>query len=95
MILEELLKRLTAGRPYNLTELAAELDVDNGLLEQMIIDLERGEYLKRVTLSCSTACEGCTHEGLCQITHEGRIWSVTDKGRRAALATDTGTGYDD
>jgi hypothetical protein len=95
MILEELLKRLASGRPYNLTELAAELDVDLGLLEQMIIDLERGGYLKRVALSCSTICAGCPREGLCQITHEGRIWSVTDKGYRAALATDTGTSYGD
>ena len=95
MILEELLKRLASGRPYNLTELAAELDVDLALLEQMIIDLERGEYLKRVELSCSSVCAGCPREGLCQITHEGRIWTITDKGRRAALAVDAGEGQDE
>ncbi len=92
MILEELLKRLASGRPYNLAELAAELDVDLALLEQMILDLERGEYLKRVELSCSNVCAGCPREGLCQITHEGRIWSVTDKGRRAALDANEGHG---
>ncbi|MBC7236558.1 MAG: hypothetical protein H5T69_12030 [Chloroflexi bacterium] len=91
MILETLLERLASGRIYTLKELATELDVAPGLVEQMIHDLERGGYLESAQVSCDAACEHCDKNMPCRLVHGGRIWSVTDKGLRAARG-DSGGG---
>ena len=85
-LLEDLLKRLASGRTHSLSELALELDIDAGLLEQMLQDLARAGYIRVLEASCAGQCDHCPYQSPCSLTHGGRIWSVTDKGFRAAEA---------
>ena len=79
-LLQALLKRLTAGQVHIFSELAAELDIQEPLLEQMLQDLERGGYLRSAGVLCERRCQGCAREALCRIAHGGRVWMLTKKG---------------
>jgi len=81
---ERLLKNLVSGQVRTLAQLATELDVDGELLEQMLQDLERAEYVRRVQVCCDTKCAGCSLKEMCRLIQGGRIWAVTDRGLRAA-----------
>ena len=81
---EALLNRLSTGTAETLAQLAVVLDVDQGLVEQMLLDLERAGYVRTAEVRCERQCRGCDLWGLCGLTHGGRIWMVTDKGLRVA-----------
>lgn len=83
-MIEELLKLLASGKTYTLTTLAEMLDISEGLLEQMLTDLERAGYVAAADMGCAGHCAGCPSAGLCALLHGKRIWGLTDKGRRAA-----------
>jgi predicted ArsR family transcriptional regulator len=71
MMLEELLRRIAEGGTHSLSELAHKLGVSEELLRQMIEDLTRRGYLRLVA-------------GTCAVGSAGQVWSLTDKGERAA-----------
>ena len=79
-----LLDRLASGTAQTLAQLAVELGVDQELLEQMLLDLERAGYVRTLQAHCEGQCRGCDLWGLCGLTHGGRIWVDTDKGLRVA-----------
>ncbi len=83
-LLQSLVKRLSTGQVHIFSQLAAELDVQEPLLEQMLQDLERGGYLRSAQVLCDGGCRGCAQEGLCRIAHGGRMWVLTKKGLRLA-----------
>lgn len=87
MSLEDLLRRLVTGKTHTLGELAAGLHTSPELLQQMLRDLERAGYIRPIGASCGKPCQGCPYQGLCRLTHGGRIWAVTQKGFRAAAIT--------
>lgn len=80
-----LLKHLAGTRVRTLAELAGAVGTDVGLVEQMLEILARGGYLEEAQFcpSDGRACAGCSEAGLCRVMHEGRIWALTEKGRRA------------
>lgn len=80
----DLLGRLAAGRPTTLAQLAHDLDTSTDLLEQMLSDLDRLGYIHAVDTGCDAHCAGCRRHELCSLIHEGRIWSLTPKGRAMA-----------
>ncbi len=82
MTLEKLLKRLANGQDHTLNDMASELGVPPGLVEQMLDDLERGGYVRRIEAVCGERCETCPYQGRCGITQGGRIWTLTEKGLR-------------
>lgn len=84
MTLEGLLRRLASGKVHTLVELAADLHISTGLLEQMLRDLDRGGYIHAIEASCDEPCQNCPYRGNCGVTHGERIWTVTEKGFRAA-----------
>ena len=83
-MLEELLRRIAAGGTHSLAELANKLGVGEELLRQMIEDLTRLGYLRLVTGGCAEHCTGCSLAGTCAVGSAGQVWSLTDKGERAA-----------
>ena len=83
-MLEELLRRIAAGGTHSLSDLAHKLGVSEELLRQMIEDLTRRGYLRLVTGCCADRCAGCSLAGTCAVSSAGQIWSLTDKGERAA-----------
>lgn len=83
-----LLAHLAQARVRTLAELAGAMDVDVGLVEQMLDILARGGYLQESQF-CEPdgrACAGCSQAGLCRVMHGGRVWALTDKGLRAVGA---------
>ena len=83
---QRLLKLVADGTARTLDQLAAELDVHQGLLEQMLHDLERAGYVGLVQVCGERQCRGCDLQGLCRLIHGARTWVVTGKGVRAARA---------
>jgi len=82
-MLEELLRRLAEGGVHSYEELASGLAISPAMLEVMLEDLARRGYLRAVETSCDSGCHGCPVGG-CSIAGRGRLWSLTEKGARAA-----------
>jgi hypothetical protein len=85
-MLEYVLKRVAGGGIHSVSELARELDTTETLVEQMLEDLERMGYLRRVALGCGGHCDGCEAASACGVhgVHGlGQVWAVTGPGRRA------------
>jgi hypothetical protein len=82
-MLEELLRRLAEGGVHSYEELAGGLAISPAMLEVMLEDLVRRGYLRAVETSCESGCHGCPAGG-CSINGRGRLWSLTEKGARAA-----------
>ena len=83
-MIENLMALLIGGDVTTVADLAARLSIDTDLLEQMLGTLESGGYLSQVPIQCEHQCSGCPEAGLCAVMQGGRVWSVTDKGRRLA-----------
>jgi hypothetical protein len=72
-VLETLLQILNEGGVHSPADLARRLGVGQGLLEQMLADLERLGYLKSLPADCPSHCAGCSLEGRCTVAEGGRI----------------------
>jgi len=84
-VFQRLLRLIASDTVQTLGQLAAELDVDQRLLEQMLNDLERAGYLRLLQGCGERRCSGCDLRGLCRVIHGGRrTWVATDKGLRVA-----------
>jgi DNA-binding IclR family transcriptional regulator len=81
-MLEALLRQLARGGLQSYHDLAAALSVPEPLLEAMLENLARLGYLQRVE-GCNRSCHGCS-SGSCSVQGQGRIWSLTERGLRAA-----------
>lgn len=92
--LDALLYHLARDKVHTLGELAAKLDVSEGLLEQMLGILERADYVHVTERAfCDQSCRGCDMVEHCAkgclSTRLGRMWSLTEKGLRAAQRQET------
>ncbi len=83
--LHELLERLLSGQPHTIESVARDLHVDVAMVEQMLETLERAGYVQCSGLVCNGACDRCPSSGGCHLLHNSRIWSVTERGRRALV----------
>jgi Mn-dependent DtxR family transcriptional regulator len=84
-VLDSLLKAIGEGGAHSQSELARSLGVSEDLLAQMVEDLVRMGYLEAVGGACTSACSGCPMGDLCAIGGQGTVWTLTEKGQRAAL----------
>jgi len=83
-MLEELLRQLGRGGTQTYRDLTAALSISEPLLEAMLENLARLGYLRPVE-SCSGTCHGCAGgRGGCSVQGQGRLWSLTERGLRAA-----------
>jgi hypothetical protein len=83
-MLEVLLRTLGQGGTHSYGDLANTLGVGEELLQQMIEDLARMGYLRGLGDSCQGKCEACPVSGVCAIGSRGQVWSLTEKGSKAA-----------
>lgn len=82
-MIDQLLQRVAEGGVHSYEDLAQHLSISLPLLEMMLEDLARLGYLRPVGNSCAGHCEGCAIGG-CSVAGPGRLWTLTDKGARAA-----------
>lgn len=83
-MIEQLLRLVAAGGVHSYEDLAKRLSVSKPLLEMMLEDLSRLGYLRPVDNGCDRHCAGCSIGG-CSIAGPRRLWTLTDKGARAAV----------
>jgi hypothetical protein len=82
-VIEELLGLVAEGGIHSYDELARRLSISHPLLEAMLEDLSRLGYLSAVQDGCEGHCTGCGVSG-CSIVGTGRLWTLTDRGAKAA-----------
>ena len=82
-MLESLLRMVAEGGIHSYDSLANRLAISQPLLEVMLEDLARLGYLRPVEEGCGKNCTSCP-VGSCSVTGPGRLWSLTDKGAKAA-----------
>jgi len=82
-VIEQLLKMVAEGGVHSYEELAQRLSISQPLLEAMLEDLSRLGYLSAVQAGCAGHCTGCSVSG-CSVVGTGSLWTLTDKGARAA-----------
>lgn len=83
-MLDQLLQKLGQGGAHSYADLTRALGVSEELLRQMIEDLVRMGYLTAVGEDCQANCEDCPMSGVCAVGGHGQVWSLTQKGSRAA-----------
>jgi len=81
-MLRKLLRLVSQGGTHTRAELARELEVSEGLVEQMLEDLKRMGYLTPVEGSCISQCAACPLARYCAVGTPTRLWSLTEKGQR-------------
>jgi predicted ArsR family transcriptional regulator len=82
-MLQQLLSSILEGQAGTQRQLAQRFEVPEALVVQMIDQLVARGYLKEATL-CAEGCHGCARQAACGSDRKLRLWSLTDKGRRAA-----------
>ena len=84
-MIEDLLLLVAQGGIHSYKDLTNHLSISLPLLEAMLEDLARLGYLRRLESECGTGhCNSCS-SGACSIAGPGRIWTLTEKGARAAV----------
>lgn len=91
-MLKQVLIEMVHKRAFSHAELARRLDISEGLLDQMLIDLARKDYVTQISSEeCDLEkCPSCPLGGNCvqaqntQASNLGQRWILTEKGRRAA-----------
>ena len=83
-MLERILTVLDEGLVQSKSDLARRVGASEEAVEQMIAHLVSLGYLRTVDSSCDAACSGCPMAGGCSTQPAGRLWTLTEKGTRAA-----------
>ena len=79
-MLERLLSLVGQGGVHSYTDLARQLEVTVGLVEQMLEDLARMGYLRPVSDGCESHCANCPTASSCETVGSTRMWTLTEKG---------------
>lgn len=82
-MLERLLQLVAEGGVHSYEDLTGHLSISQPLLEVMLEDLARLGYLRAVGDGCGGQCAACSMGG-CSVAGPARLWSLTEKGVRAA-----------
>ena len=83
-MLRKLITAIAEGQARSLGELAKQLGVSVGLVEQMLEDLVRQGYLRLTSMECASGCAGCPSATTCNLTQPVKTWVLTEKGHEAA-----------
>jgi DNA-binding transcriptional MocR family regulator len=88
-MLQKLIKLITGGQVYSQADLARQLGVSEGLVVQMMEDLSRMGYLKRVDAGIGGSCSACPIGDTCvsetcaPVSSGGQMWVPTEKALAA------------
>ncbi|MBV7275164.1 transcriptional regulator [Clostridiaceae bacterium UIB06] len=90
-MLMKILRRLAQGGMYSNKIVSKELGIDEGIIEQMIIQLKQLGYIEKEKLKDCSSGYGCNSSSCssknnsCCSNHniDINIWKVTEKGRKA------------
>jgi Mn-dependent DtxR family transcriptional regulator len=83
-VIEQLLTMIAEGGIHSYEELAQRLSISQSLLEAMLEQLSRLGYLSAVqNVGCAEHCSSCRVGG-CSVMGAGHLWTLTEKGTRAA-----------
>ena len=88
-MIDQLLRLVAEGGVHSYQDLTSHLAISQPLLEMMLEDLARRGYLRSVGDGCGGHCGGCAAGG-CSIAGPARIWTLTEKGSRAAARAGSG-----
>ncbi len=76
-MLESLLTEIRNGGTLQPVTLAARLNLQLGLVEAMLEDLERRGLLTQVDVDCNSSCGGCSLAGACGPGRsKARVWQL-------------------
>ena len=85
-MLIKILKRLAQGGLYSNKLVAKELGIDEGMVEQMITQLQNLGYIEKDVVSeCSAGCNcgDSKKKSCCGNNDIGvKIWKITEKGKK-------------
>jgi len=89
-MLMKVLLRLVQGDRYSNKIMAKELGIDEGMVEQMLIQLQRLGYIEKEGMAtCSGGCDcgSSPKKGDCCSSSnvDIRMWKITEKGKETAL----------
>jgi len=89
IMLMKVLKRLASGERYSNVIVAKELGIDEGMVEQMLVQLQRMGYIEKEDMAaCSGGCDcGDSKKPSCCNNSNINIvmWKITSKGKETAL----------
>jgi hypothetical protein len=88
-MIDQLLLMVAEGGVHSYEDLTRHLSISQPLLEMMLEDLGRLGYLRVVGDGCGGHCGGCAVGG-CSIAGPGQLWTLTEKGIRAATRAASG-----
>jgi hypothetical protein len=77
-MLETLLDRISKGRSSSIQSMAQEFGVSQELMELMLSDLTRANYLRRVEGCDESECDKCLLVSTCK--PRGKVWKLVRKG---------------
>ena len=86
-MLKDVLKEINNSRILNISNIAKKLDINEGLVEELIQQLERMGYIKEDmgSYTCESKCSSCTVSSCNTIPL--KTLSVTNKGENLLKAT--------
>jgi hypothetical protein len=87
-MLMKVLKRLAQGGRYSNKIMANELGIDEGMVEQMLMQLEQKGYIEKENMaSCSGGCDcgSSKKESCCSSNVDIIMWKITSKGTETVL----------
>lgn len=82
-MLTKLLEMIDQGKQFSQIELAQKMGVNPFFLNSMLQQLVKMGYLEDLSCTVTDGCAGCTAKGACFAGTSPRIWTITEKGRRA------------
>ncbi|MBZ9609290.1 FeoC-like transcriptional regulator [Clostridium estertheticum] len=89
-MLMKVLARLVQGGRYSNNIMAKELGIDEGMVEQMLVQLQRLGYIEKEDMgTCSGGCDcgsSSKKPSCCSSSNVNiNMWKITDKGRKTIL----------
>lgn len=85
-MLIRILKRLAQGGLYSNKSMAKELGIDEGMVEQMITQLQNLGYIEKDDIKkCSSCCDcgSSKKHSCCDNKDIGvKMWKITEKGQK-------------
>jgi len=84
-MLKRILRMMATSEVQTRVELATALDVPEPLLWQMVAQLASQGYLTQAAMGAD-GCEGCALRMKCNQDRRLQIWTLTEKGQRAAAS---------
>lgn len=86
-MLQQILALIHRGEVGTQSQLAQQLHIPDPLADQMIQELVAKGYLEylETAQTCGEGCAGCFLQAACGTGRTPRVWTLTDKGRRAVM----------